>query len=679
MCGLAGLLSAEPGGCAIVTRMVQALRHRGPDGHGVISLPLPRSRYLHLGHARLNVIDLSDAGTQPMVDRARGHVLVFNGEVYNYRDLRRELEAGGETFHSRTDTEVVLKAWARWGERALERMRGMFALAFWDASARRLHLARDRLGLKPLYLARTDRGDVLFASEVRALLRSGRIPRRLDRAGLAIYLWNGFVVAPHTLVDGITSLLPGTLLTLDEDGRNVQERRYWTPPRPASHIPDLGEAREALRHRFDEAVRLRLEAEVPLGAFLSGGLDSSAIVASMVRQGADVRSFSITFDEAAFDESRYARALAARTGHSHHEVRLTRARFLAQLDDALDAFDQPSFDGVNQYFVSRVAREAGLTVALSGLGADELFGGYPLFAHAPRMVRASRWLGRVPAGVRRWLGPLFDPGGQDGLRAQNGRGKLIDLLAASPLSVTHAYQLVNALFRRDFIAKLFREDPISIPAWGLPEAWFDSAQEPDPARDPVEATNGSREILTRLCLRLFLGERCLRDADTTSMASSLEVRAPFTDHLFVECALSIPARHRTAGPPHKRFEAELFGPDLPEAIRRRTKQGFTFPLAMWLRDALYPRAAETLHNRVALTDLGLDPEPAARLLRAFRRGNPAVPWSRVWALHVLVRWCQKHGISIDGSVRPGEAECEAPVHDITPVVALAAEELAVRT
>ncbi len=626
MCGIAGIAAAPGPRPDAVARMVDALVHRGPDGHGVERIDAAAGVAVDLGHTRLAVLDTTAAAAQPMGDAA-GNRLVYNGELYNHAALRNALIAEGERFTSSGDTEVVLRALGRWGERALDRFDGMFALAWWSAAERRVLLARDRLGLKPLYVAHGRDGAVVFASEVRAILATDLVSRAVDPDGLAAILWNGFSVAPRTLVAAVRSLRPGHATWVDPgrgEGASIgRERAYWSLPDGSGAPAEPVDVRDA----FDAAVARRLCADVPLGAFLSGGLDSSAIVASMARAGADVRTFAIAFDDPAFDESGWAAAVAAHVGATHHEVRVTEDAFRRWLPDAVAAYDQPSFDGLNTYFVSRAAREAGLTVALSGLGADELFGGYPHFGAVPAIVRASRLAGALPSRARGWLRAAFD----DRSRAQTLRGKLVDVIGAAPVGAVHAYQLANALFRRDAIERLTGR-ALSPDYCGLPDGV------------DADASGDVRDATSRLSLRLFLGERCLRDTDQMSMASSLEVRAPFTDHALVECALRVAAADRTAGSPNKRYESALFAARLPATITRRAKRGFVFPLARWLRDAFDPAADAALRDPALAESIGLDAEAVAAFRDAFVRGDAGVPWSRVWLLAQVMRWCDTHGV-----------------------------------
>ncbi|SMF21060.1 asparagine synthase (glutamine-hydrolysing) [Tistlia consotensis] len=634
MCGIAGALS--PGVADLspaVAAMVAALRHRGPDDSGQEAMPTGAGE-LALGSTRLAIVDLSAAGHMPMRDPETGNLVAYNGEIYNFPELRRELEAAGDRFRSGTDTEVLLRAYARWGTGCLPRLRGMFAFALWDAGRRELLLARDPAGKKPLYLAERP-GRVAFASEVRALLASGLVERRLDRAGLETFLFNGFCVAPATLVEGVSALLPGHFLRLSGTGERLELARYD----PIDEARDAGAPRadaEAVLDTLREAVRLRLVADVPLGAFLSGGLDSAAVVALMAEASSAVRTFSIGFEESAYDESGPARWVAERFATRHSAIRLSRDDFMAWLDDGLAAFDLPSFDGLNTYCVSRAAREAGLTVALSGIGADELFGGYPFFRSIPRLRRMAGLLHALGPVLRTAVDRVARPG-TDRLR---GGWKVAELLRLGRPDdpVIACYQTAQMLFPGWSRTALLGGPERT--RWGLPAAFLDLLSgELAGAGDPAAA-------VSLLASRLFLGERCLRDSDTMSMAVSLELRAPFTDRELVRLLRRVPGAERCAGAPDKPYEWRLLRPLLGDDFPLRGKQGFVFPFEQWLRAPGYRATLrDRLGDRRLVADCGLRPAVVEGLLDSFERQPGRVPWSRIWALHVLLDWCARHRVS----------------------------------
>ncbi|MDD9938285.1 MAG: asparagine synthase (glutamine-hydrolyzing), partial [Myxococcales bacterium] len=545
-------------------------------------------------------------------------------------------------FRSRSDTEVVLLLLAREGEAGLSRLRGMFALALFDPRAGSVLLARDRLGIKPLYLStrRTDGGAVtVFASEVRALLESGLVARRIDPVGLGSYLHNGFAVGPHTLIRDVTLLPAGTSVRVPLDGPPSPPKRFWRLPPHASI--DEADAVMQLERALTDAVRLRLVSDVPLGIFLSGGIDSSAI-ASLAMRGrrADdepVTTFNIAFDEARYDESPHARAVAEQLGTKHHEVKLSQSSFRAGLGDALQSLDQPTFDAINTYFVSAAVREAGLTVALAGTGGDELFGGYSSFRDIPRALRAASAARSVPAPLLRGAGQLvsrFKNGKPGAVPPQTRWGKLPDALVTGG-DVMALYQVSYGLFTSDFLENLASgndgvRDGMPIARAGELEALV--AGQPD------------LHAISQLELSLFLGERLLRDTDTASMAVSLEVRVPLIDHEVVDALSHVPLARRFEPLQTKQLLRELAMPQLDPVLFDRPKAGFELPLDVWIRDELKGALNDTMNDRRLCAQLGLDGEAVARLLGAFLDDAPGLYWSRVWALYILLWWCREHDV-----------------------------------
>src|SRR5262245_20715514 len=387
MCGIAGGIFWGDTPVTVaqdaVSAMERRLAHRGPDGRGMYCSWTPDSPwqgpFVVLGHTRLAIIDTSDAGAQPMDVRGQPAAgwITYNGETYNFRELRSELEQSGARFHSRTDTEVLLHGYAAWGLDLLPRLRGMFAAALWDPCAKRLLLARDRLGIKPLFYY-SGNGCLLCVSEVRALLATGLVPNRLDRTALWQYLGYQSIPAPRTLVQGIRALQPGHWMTVSAEGQQAHGA-YWQMLAPHNAVIDVSpaEARRRTGELLRESVAAHMVSDVPVGAFLSGGIDSSAVVALMREAGHQPRTFSVGFDERPFDESSHAAVVARLFDADHTHVRLRGDDLLDQLPDALQAMDQPTGDGINSYVVSGAVRARGITVVLSGLGGDELFGGYP--------------------------------------------------------------------------------------------------------------------------------------------------------------------------------------------------------------------------------------------------------------------------------------------------------------
>ncbi len=641
MCGIAGALGV------IDQRILDAVRaadtaqtHRGPDGAGFWQSDIDADGFgAALAHRRLAILDLTDAGAQPMLDPATGCAIVFNGEVYNYREIRTQLEPLGFAFTSNCDTEVILKAYTHWGIECLARFRGMFAFALWDPRIRQLHLARDRIGIKPLYLAAVSgpngTATVLFSSELRSLLATGLIDRRLDSHGLSGYLWNGFVPGPGTLIRGVSLLPAGTHLTLTPGRPAPEAIRYW-------RIASAGHRRtttDALREELSAAVKLRLIADVPLGVFLSGGIDSSAVaaLAAKAEPGA-IHTFTIGFDQADYDESRFAQAVADALKTTHRCIRLTESDFAGQLEDALHSIDQPTFDAINTYIVSRAVREAGVTVALAGTGGDELFGGYRSFVDLPAAARWSWRLGWMPRPVARALAAAKAGGGHGGVPSQVRWGKLADVLATrgDPLAL---YQVSYSLFTTEFLEQLR-------PANGHGNGMrYGLASGRAAELDRLIAGNPDLHAVSMLELSMFIGERLLRDTDAASMAVALEVRVPLLDHRVIETVAGLDPQERFAPLRSKRLLREVALADLDPAIFDRPKSGFVLPIDTWCRRGLRDTVAQTLHDQKLAEQAGLNPQAVARLWDAFDAGSAGIYWSRVWALFVLLWWCQRYEVS----------------------------------
>jgi asparagine synthase (glutamine-hydrolysing) len=642
MCGIAGAIGAiEDSLESSVRKMMDAQAHRGPDDSGFFRTPAGPG--VVFGFRRLSIIDLSADGHQPMIDTERQNVVVFNGEVYNYAELRKDLEVEGERFRSKSDTEVLLRACGRWGEPAITRLRGMYAFAMYDARRRRVLLVRDRLGIKPLYYATLTRPSgkvLLFASELRALLATGLFERHLDPSGVASYLWNGFVVGPATAVRGVSLLPPGALLDISIDAPHAEPKRYWTLSNP----PQLprAQALEELDRELVTAARQHMVSDVPLGIFLSGGVDSSAVTALAVRAGNQrIKTFHIGFEEAAFNEATYARKVATTLSTEHMEFTLTQARFRKDLDQALASLDQPTFDGINTYFVSRVVREAGFTVALAGTGGDELFGGYASFRDLPRsrtVTRAARFIPAPIMGVFARIATRIRSGKAGGVPPQTRWGKLADLFAThgDPLGI---YQVAYGLYTREFLGAL-TSDALRVGT--------ENGLLPARAKELAELVGSASPLsgIGRLELALFIGERLLRDTDAASMAASVEVRVPLLDHRVVEAAHAVPDADRFLPLGKKQLLRSLAMPAIDPALFDRSKAGFELPIQLWAKDQLVGNIEAHFSDRALVERVGLKSDALGRLWQAFRAGAPGIYWSRVWAPYVLLDWCRRHDMTL---------------------------------
>lgn len=635
MCGIAGI-AGQPPQTSIpqVEAMLASMVHRGPDQHGVSIQS--QSPGVVIGHRRLSIIDLSEAGKQPMVHEPTKVVITYNGECYNYRAIRQELASIGHRFQSSSDTEVVLAAYAEWGVNSLKKLRGMFAFAIWDPRDGSLLLVRDRLGIKPLYYLKEDECFV-FSSEVRAMLESGHVDRRLNPKALEAYLWNGFVPGPETIVRKVRLLEPGHYLRVDGYGMILEEGEYWgLSDRYLDRKPP---SLQEISATLEEAVSMRLVSDVPLGVFLSGGIDSSVVAAVAQRNSnTPVSTFNIRFEEATYDESPYARRVASALGTEHSEVTLSERIFADNLEPALNSIDQPTFDAINSYFVSRAVREQGITVALAGTGGDELFGGYPSFSQIPRMRRAASVLGRMPQRLRRGLSfgatrLLMGRGAE--VPPQTRWGKLDDLLATRG-DLVALYQVSYGLFSRDMLRELSLSDSAGL-EWGL------SAQRLKELKTLIRG-DGALTAISKLELKSFVGERLLRDTDAASMAVSLEVRLPLLDHRLVESLFGLSENVRFHPLGRKVALKRFVANQLPSEMFERPKAGFELPLAIWCRSLLSARLDDTFTDINLIHAVGLNAETVGRLWRSFKGGGTGLYWSRVWSLFILLNWCRRHGV-----------------------------------
>ena len=634
MCGIAGVMwfDSELAGRAVAAaeRMQGALGHRGPDGGGLWASRLDARSGVALAHTRLAIIDLSDGASQPM--RRGRHVVTYNGEIYNFRELQAELGDRGQQFSTASDTEVLLGAWARWGPESLTRLRGMFAFGLWDEEAGRLVLARDRFGIKPLYVA-SAKGTILFASEIRGLIASGLVAPRLNGPELAHYLGFQTAATPETLVAGIRMVPPGSVMTVGTGGQAVVNE-YWhllDATRDPS-ADDRTHARARVRDLVQDAARAHLVSDVPVGVFLSGGIDSSALLSAATSSGRTTRTFSVTFANRIYDEARFAALAAATFGADHTELRLTEGELLDSLPEFLASVDHPSGDGVNAFVVSRLVRALGLKAAWSGLGGDELFGGYPSFRRLARAVPMFSRLGQLPKPVRDATAALVRRGAPASVVA----GKLSDAVGSDG-TIASLWPVTRQLFGPSDRAVLLKD---SDGEGGRAAAYAGMLSEAA-ARFP-EASIGA--LVSYAESRAYMHDVLLRDTDQMSMAHGLEVRVPLLDHRLAEYLLSLSDDVRMPGSRPKALLVDSLERPLPLALVDRPKRGFTLPLDTWMREGL--RAVVEGH----LGDHGLEGRgvfragEVARLWKLFLDGHPTVTWSRVWILVALDAWMERLGL-----------------------------------
>jgi asparagine synthase (glutamine-hydrolysing) len=624
MCGIAGVVGGAPTR-ELLDTMLSALEHRGPDDRGVHV-----GDGVALGMTRLAIIDLV-SGRQPMSSDDGRATIVFNGEIYNFRAVRAELEARGQRFRTRSDTEVILRAWQLDGARCVERLRGMFAFAVWDARRGTLFLARDRVGKKPLYYWQGE-GVLVFASEIKALLGHPGPGRAVDWPAFHHYLAYGYTPAARSAFAGIAKLPPGHTAVLEAG--TLSPRRYWALPAAAPAPPrlDRHELGERIRAEIREAVRLRLESDVPLGAFLSGGVDSSIVVASMREvTGGRITTFSIGFGAAAasWDERPYARQVAERFGTEHHEEVLEpKAAELAPL--IVRSFDEPFADSsaIATYAVA-AATARHVKVALSGIGGDEAFAGYPRYLG----VRASQAWARLPRWLRRPLGAAAAGVLREADTNRNLRDWVVRFTAGAERPLPERYFGWTRFF-----------DGPALRVLATPALLAHLEGDPDAEGRAAWATRGRDDAMDgafRIDLATYLPDDLLTMADRMSMAHSLELRAPFCDHQVLETSLAIPSAMKTRGLQLKGLLKTAYAGVLPPAVLRHRKQGFMVPLARWLREDLRPLLDDLL-GPASVRARGLfRVEEVERLVAEHAAGTRSHA-DRLWTLMMAELWLREY-------------------------------------
>ncbi len=635
MCGIAGLIDSRlaPEARAVaVDRMCAAMLHRGPDDQGIVS-----RGDATLGMRRLSIFDPAN-GHQPMASPDGRFTLVFNGAIYNFRALREELAGAHWTFRTNCDTEVLLAAYARWGADSLKKLRGMFAFAVWDEREQELFLARDPFGIKPLYY-RHEGDRFLFGSELNALLASGLGDPTIDPLAVSDYLAWLAVPAPRTIYRGTLSLRPGETAVLRRGRLDVHPS--WTfrsipeNPRPCRSRPQfLGE----LRERLEDSVRAHVVADVPVGAFLSGGLDSAAVVGLMARaSGTRLRTFSIDFAEPGFSEASAAADTARHFGTDHRATSLTGADLARDIEQLLHGFDQPTGDGLNTYYASRAARSGGVTVALSGLGGDELFGGYPSFRDTPRLARWLPAWRMLPHRVRSGLVSRLQ-------RGDTRRRKLADVL-------THARHVneVGSMQRRVFsqatAATLLSPEVRTAVASASPfhPAFESLASDLDPEQ--------IFELVSAWELRTYMADVLLRDSDVMSMRHSLELRVPLVDRPLIEWLWCQPAEFKSDPSHPKSALREALRDILPPGMEQRKKWGFSLPMTVWMKRELRPFLDETFSESHVNRSGLFDAAAVGDSWRQFVGGDDPREWSRLWSLAVMIAFANRRPRTVVGNPR----------------------------
>jgi len=632
MCGIAGIVAVErlhPDDRDRVTRMRDVIAHRGPDDSGGFV-----DGQAALGHRRLSIVDLA-AGHQPLANEDESAWIVFNGEIYNHQSLREVLESAGHRYKTRSDTETILHAYEQWGDESVQRLRGMFAFAIWDVGRRRLLLVRDRLGVKPLYWAMVGER-LIFGSEIKTILESGLIRAEANEQALPELLGTRYLSGTETLFKGIYRLQPGHLLVFEKGAISI--RQYWDIPagQPSEELARLTDEQIVRRFRelLEESVRIRLMADVPLGMFLSGGLDSSAIAVLMAGMiDRPLQTFSVAFKQRAFSELDYARQVAQAIKADAHEIVIDDHDFFGALPRLIWHEDEPIAhpSSIPLYFVSALAREH-VKVVLTGEGSDELLAGYGKYPRALANWRAGAAYALVPGPVRRWVANQIVPSVPGGVGRYAARSFLG--MPRTP----------EAMFFDNFAAiGLKRQGALLSPAFGqlaTPERAY------GPSRQYFDAPDGRSTILDRMLyadMKTYLVELLMKQ-DQMSMAASIESRVPFLDHRLVEFASGLPARMKLRGLKTKWILREAVRSVLPPEILTRKKMGFPVPFGVWMRGPWQDVARDVLLDPRSRQRGIIDPRAVERLISAHAAGT-ADGADAIWSLLNLELWYRTH---IDG-------------------------------
>jgi len=631
MCGICGIVfyNRAQQYTNPVEQMKKTMEHRGPDNEGTWG-----DANAVLGHRRLSIIDLSDAGRQPMVSADGRYVLVYNGEIYNFKELKQQLS--DYPYKSNSDSEVILAAYSQWGKECIQYFNGMFAFAIWDTRLEELFVARDRLGIKPLYYVVSD-NMFLFASEVRSLLASGLVERKVDKESIIDFFRYQTVHAPDTIIKDIKMLMPGYCLELKRQGNNnhiqIDQRCYWKLGINKGILTPVGKSREQIRRDvYDlliKSVESRIVSDVKSGVFLSGGIDSSAIVAFMHEASCrHINTFTVTFHEEEYSESAFAKLVAKKFKTYHHEIRIPVSEFLKILPEALDDMDHPSGDGANTWVVSKVTKDEGISMALSGLGSDELFAGYKyykLMYYLEKFKNIANNTASARMAISKSLNYIKEtiPG-----------NKVKELLQLSRWDIPYTYPLMRQVLNDSVIKQLLPDKSIS---QNRVQLMLEHDENLKNGRLPVLSKISIAEISS------YLQNVLLRDTDQMSMAHALEVRVPFLDFNLVDYVLQIPDSVKFPSTP-KRILVESLRGMLPDEIINRPKMGFVFPWERWMKNELRSYCEQNLK---ALQDLNfLDAVTIDHLWKQFLAGNKAISWSRVWVLVVLGNWLKRNNITI---------------------------------
>lgn len=616
MCGISAIIqyNSELPVREVLQRMNNKMAHRGPDadGHYV-------NENIGLGHRRLSIIDTEQSANQPMLSSNKNWVIAFNGEIYNYVELKAT-ELQGVHFQTESDTEVILELFDKFGTDAISKLKGMFAFVLHHLPTNETYVVRDRYGMKPLYYS-IQQQSCLVASELRALLASDLVPRKLNRTALEEYIETQTVCAPNTLIEKVQLLEAGHYLHFKQN--EISKHCYYRLLSDTSYeLSDKKTAQELLRTTMKESVEQHMRADVPFGAFLSGGIDSSLLVGLMSEVRSEkINTFQISFEEEAFDERKYAQLVAKKFGTNHHEINLSASEFLKDIPSAIAAIDFPSGDGPNTYAVSKAAKEAGITVAISGLGGDELFAGYPVFQYMTSIDKS--FILKLSYPLRKSVSLLLSS-----FSANRSLRKKAELLGLKQADLAHAFPLVRKV-------------------WNANELLTRKTKHFEIEKNFKFIFEKNAPLLNRVSaaeIESYMQHVLLRDSDQMSMAHSLEIRVPFLDHKVVELATHLSNDLKYPSSP-KKFLTETFADILPNEVVNRKKMGFTLPWSVWMKNELKEFTEvgfQELYNQEIVNEKVLK-----NAWNKFLNGNEEKSFISFWHLSVLGHWMKNNQITFE--------------------------------
>lgn len=618
MCGISGILSLNNQKISneVIKKMNLAMAHRGPDNDSFFE-----DDNILLGHRRLSIIDLSVEANQPMTDNSGRYVIVYNGEIYNFKSLKNTLQ--NYNFKTNSDSEVLLAAFIEYKEKCVEYLDGMFAFAIWDKIEKSLFIARDRFGKKPLYYF-LDNEKFIFASEIRSILSSGFVKRKISLKGLTDFLRYQTVHAPETIVENVKMLMPGHFMTIKSGKTEI--KKYWSVD---SVIMDknIFDSYDTVKKNVNQllysSVEKRLISDVPFGAFLSGGIDSSIVVGMMSKISTQkVKTFSVTFAEEEFSEAKYARIISEKFNTEHTEIKLSPTDFLNLLPEALKAMDHPCGDGANTYVVSKVTKESGVTMALSGLGGDEIFAGYDVFKRLSKLNK-YKILSKSPEFTKKLFSKTLKK-----IKPGIGSEKIAEVLKSRKWELENTYPVNRQLFLDDELYKILKIQNIT------ENSNIEIIKNLNTEDFPLLSQVSFAEIST------YMQNVLLRDADQMSMASSLEVRVPFLDYKLAEYVFNIPDKFKYPSTP-KKLLVDSVG-FLPDEVVNRPKMGFSFPWEQWIKNELFEFCKLKIED-LSKQDIFIKTE-IINYWKRFLSGDKTVNWAKIWNLVTLQNYISTNNL-----------------------------------